>query len=245
MSRKQQAFLWISGWSVPERIWEPFYGEWPDYKHYALSFCGCEREEQVMELAIQTFEQIEADEIMVVGWSLGAMVALELALRFHKRVCRLFLIGGVADFVKRSHADSGWDERVVRRMKKKLLSNGREVIRSFDQKMFSSLELEEGWGEKWQETFRKQLPTLSSVQAGLDFLQEFSLRDRGKEISTSVFLLAGLEDSICPVTATLNLEKQLPQADCTIWQEGGHACFWTQKNRFQQWIKECLHGVHS
>ncbi|SDY79862.1 alpha/beta fold hydrolase [Thermoactinomyces sp. DSM 45892] len=245
MSRKEHAFLWISGWSVPEGIWEPFHGEWPDYHHVTLSFCHCEQVEHVMEQAIQTLGKMEEDEVTVVGWSLGAMVALELALRFPKRISRLFLIGGVADFMKQGHDDIGWDERVLRRMKKQLRSNRQEVIRSFDQKMFSLLEQEDGWQERWQGVFRKHLPSLSSLQAGLDFLQEFSLRDRGKEISTPVFLLTGSEDGICPAEATLHLAKQLPRVECTIWSESGHACFWTQKGRFQQWIKECLHGEHS
>ncbi|TCP68558.1 alpha/beta fold hydrolase [Baia soyae] len=245
MNRKQQAFLWISGWSVPERVWEPFYGEWSDVKHVALSFCDCEQVGEMMELAIQTFEQIDADEVIVVGWSLGAMVALELALRFPERVRSLFLIGGVADFVKQSDDDIGWDERVLRRMKKQLRSNEREVIRSFDRKMFSLLEEEGGWEERWQEVFRQHLPSLSSLQAGLDFLQQFSLRDRAKGISMPVFLLTGSEDVICHAEATRRLAKQLPRADCTIWNESGHACFWTQKERFQQWIKGCLDGEYS
>lgn len=242
MSRKQQAFLWMSGWSIPTDIWEPYYKEWPSANHYSLSFLECEQVEEITEQAIQTFQQIEAQQVIVVGWSLGAMVALQLALRFPKQISHLFLIGGVAEFVRRERAAIGWDERVLRRMKKQLQIDAWEVIRSFDQKMFSTIEQQAGDWERWHERFRKSLPPLSSLHAGLDFLQQFSLGVHGNQIEIPVFLLSGAEDLICPSEATLALAKQLPRSTCTIWKESGHACFWTQKERFQQWMKEGICG---
>lgn len=242
MNRKQQVFLWISGWSVPADLWEPYYKEWPSANHYSLSFDKCEQVEQITEHAVYTLQQIKAKQVIVVGWSLGAMVALQLALRFPEQISHLFLIGGVAEFVKRNRTEIGWNERVVRRMKKQLQVDVWDVIRSFDQKMFSTVEHQAGDWERWNERFRKNLPPLSSLQAGLDFLQQFSLGIHGNQIRIPVFLLSGDEDSICSTEATLALAKQLPRSTCTIWKESGHACFWTQRERFQQWMKECFCG---
>jgi pimeloyl-[acyl-carrier protein] methyl ester esterase len=241
---KQQAFLWISGWSVSCDIWEPYYKEWPSANHYTLSFHTCEQVEHIMEQAVHTFQQIDAQQVIVVGWSMGAMVALKLALQFPERINRLFLISGVAEFVRKGRDGMGWDERVLRRMKKQLQINPAEVLHLFDQRMFSSSERQAGDFQRWSETFRKELPPLSALQAGLDFLQQFSLGDQVDSIQIPVFLLSGAEDEICPTEGTLALAKRLPRSTCTIWEESGHACFWTQRERFQQWMKEGLKDVY-
>lgn len=237
---KKQAFLWVSGWSIPADIWEPYYQEWPSANHYSLSFDDCEQVEQMTQKAIHTIQKIEAQQVIVVGWSLGAMIVLQLALRFPRKISHLCLISGVAEFIRRKREGIGWDERVLRRMKKQLQIDPWEVIRSFDQRMFSTTDLEAGHWERWDEKFRKHLPSIASLQAGLDFLQQFSLDVTRNQIEIPVSLLSGAEDSICLLEATHTLAQRLPRSTLTVWQKSGHACFWTQKERFHEWMKEVL-----
>jgi pimeloyl-[acyl-carrier protein] methyl ester esterase len=241
---EQQTFLWISGWSVPADIWQPYCNAWPSAKHYTLSFEKCEQTKQIMEQATHTLQQIDAKQLIIVGWSLGAMVALQLALRSPHVIDRLFLIGGVTEFVSKQQGHNGWNERVLNRMKKQLQRNAREVIRLFDQKMFSEQERQASYEQKWSEKVRKQLPPLLSLLAGIDYLRTFTLVDQGSHMQMPVYLLTGSADQICPTTSTLALAKQLPHATYTIWQERGHACFWTQQERFIQWIKRGLLDEH-
>jgi pimeloyl-[acyl-carrier protein] methyl ester esterase len=238
------AFLWISGWAVPGDIWKPYWEQWPSVDHYALSFAACEQREQITERAVTTFQQIHVRPVTVVGWSLGAMVALQLALRFPKDVRHLFLISGVSQFVKRERREMGWDERVLRRMQTQLEVNPVEVLASFDRKMFSAAERQQGYLQQWRQQWRKELPPLPALQAGLDFLQHGTVVDSCQQIVCPVFLLSGAQDEICPTANTLAFAKQLPRATCTIWQESGHVCFWTQTERFQQWMREALQDVY-
>jgi pimeloyl-[acyl-carrier protein] methyl ester esterase len=235
---EQQSFLWISGWSISADIWGPYYKKWPFANHYALSFDTCEHVEQILEKAVHTIQQI-GGRVIIVGWSLGAMVALQLASQFPEQVSHLFLISGVAEFVNKERNGVGWDKRVLRRMKKLLQIDAYNVIRLFDQKMFSTKEKKAGDLDRWNEAYRKNLPSLPSLQAGLDFLEQFSFDDQSY-IQIPVFLLSGAEDEVCPTVSTLALAKQLSRSNCTILKESGHVCFWTQREQFQQWIKEGL-----
>jgi pimeloyl-[acyl-carrier protein] methyl ester esterase len=236
---EQQSFLWISGWSISTDIWEPYYKKWPSANHYALSFDTCEHVEHILEKAVHAIQQIDG-RVIIVGWSLGAMVALELASQFPEQVSHLFLISGVAEFVNKERNGMGWDKRVLRRMKKLLQIDAYKVIGLFDQKMFSTKEKNAGYLDRWNESFRKNLPSLPSLQAGLDFLEQFSFDDHRNHIQIPVFLLSGAEDEICPTVSTLALAKQLSRSNRTIWKESGHVCFWTQREQFQQWIEEGL-----
>lgn len=230
---RSQAFLWISGWSVPKEIWKPFWPAFPVAKHLALSFESCQQVEQITEQATTALHQIDERQVTIVGWSLGAMVALQLAFLFPERIRNLYLISAVARFSK-NH---------IRRMKKELWKDPVEIIRDFDQKMFSPIEQQEGHLLKWLK-FRKEIPSVASLQAGLDYLHQFSVAEQAKAIQQPVFLLSGGEDPICPSPATLTLANQLSHATRTIWQHHGHACFWTQRERFVQWISEGVSREH-
>jgi pimeloyl-[acyl-carrier protein] methyl ester esterase len=194
----QGAFLWITGWSVPGDIWQPYWEQWPTVDHYALSFAACERREQIAKQAVTTLQQIHVRPVTVVGWSLGVMVALQLALRFPERIRHLFLISGVAQFVKRERREMGWDERVLRRMQKRLEKSPAEVLASFDQKLFSPVEQQQGYLQQWRQQWRKKLPPLPALQAGLDFLQHGIPTDACQQIACPVSLLSGAQDAILP-----------------------------------------------
>jgi pimeloyl-[acyl-carrier protein] methyl ester esterase len=193
-----------------------------------------------MEQAVIALQQIHIRPVTVVGWSLGAMVALQLALRFPKCIHPLFLVSGASQFANRERGGLGWDIRVLRRMRQQLQVTPAQVLQSFDQKMFSTVERQQGYPQQWREQQRTALPPLPALQAGLHFLQQFTLDD---SCPCPVFLLAGAEDEICLPANTLALAHRLPQATCTIWQERGHACFWTQPERFSQWMREGLSRV--
>jgi pimeloyl-[acyl-carrier protein] methyl ester esterase len=239
--KKRHSFLWISGWSVSSDIWKPFMREWPNAYHHRLSFENCETVEQINEHAIQTFRQIEHKPSIIIGWSLGAMIALQLASQFGKHTSHLFLIGGVSSFIRTKQNKTGWNEWVIRRMKQELEIDVQQVIRLFDQKMFSEHEKLHGEVEKWNELIRKNIPSVKSLQAGLDFLQQFSFDKNANFIQTPVSLLSGANDKICLLKSTQYLDNQLSFSTHSIWKETGHVCFWTNQDKFHQWIKEGLY----
>lgn len=234
-----QAFLWVSGWSVPAKIWELFYKAWPNAKHYSFSFDACTKEAEIIDQAIDVFQQIDAPSINVVGWSLGAMVALELGSRFPSKINHLFLIAGVAKFISSDRMGLGWDVRVLRQMKIRLKTNLPEVIHSFDLKMFTQEEQQTGYLSSWNEAFRNKYPNIPSLQAGLDFLQHFTFSSP-EYVKMPISLLAGDQDQICPSDLTQDLAQQLPYSKFTLWENSGHASFWTKREAFLQWMHEEL-----
>jgi pimeloyl-[acyl-carrier protein] methyl ester esterase len=238
--KKRHSFLWISGWSVFSDIWKPFMRDWPNAHHYSLSFENCETIEQINEHAVQVFQQMEHKPVIIVGWSLGAMIALQLAVRFAKDTTHLFLIAGVSSFIQTKQHKTGWNELVIKRMKKQLEIDVQQVMRLFDQKMFTGHEKLNGDEEKWNKLIRKNIPSVLSLQAGLDFLQQFSFYEYIKFIHTPVSLLSGEEDMICSLESTRVLADQLQSCTHSTWSETGHACFWTNQEKFRQWIKEGL-----
>ncbi|SEM92699.1 pimeloyl-[acyl-carrier protein] methyl ester esterase [Lihuaxuella thermophila] len=230
--------MWLSGWSVSAEIWQPFIREFPGVRHQAIDFCDCEQREEILPKAKEALQTLDSSRVVLIGWSLGAMAALELAYQFPDRIEALFLIGATGKFVRSIEEKSGWDERVLKRMMKAVSSAPAQVIGSFDQRMFSASELESGWLNQWQKRYRRRLPPVTPLLSGLEYLQHFSVYPAVRDIQAPVYLLTGEEDAICPVRDARYLERHLRYGELTVWEETGHLCFWTERDRFHHWLEE-------
>ncbi len=161
----------------------------------------------------------------VVAWSLGAMQALEAATTTELR--SLTLVGASGQFVRQGNYRHGWPERTLRRMRERL-SEGPDAV------------LDEFWalalapGETVPAPPREH--DVATLEYGLAFLARYSMLDRAFKISSSVRLLHGGHDRVCPPAAAELLAEAIPGAELTVWPEAGHAPFLTQPDRFRSWL---------
>lgn len=235
-----KAMLWLSGWSVPAEIWEEQLRFWPEYAHETIDFNQCHHVEEMRHLLLTAYHKLPAAQVIIIGWSLGAMIALEQASLFDERLQALFLVGGVERFIRSMTNPHNWDQRILKRMKKQLDHQPNRVLQNFDQKMFSSAEIEHGYDSAWKKTVRNRLPQTEPLKVGLDYISQFDVSAIAHQIQVPVYLLSGDEDVICPKSSAQHLASKLLHGKLTIWENTGHVPFWTQPERFHLWIKEAL-----
>jgi len=77
---------------------------------------------------------------------------------------------------------------------------------------------------------------VTTLDAGLRYLEAFSVVDRLERIACPVRLLHGGRDTVVPVAAAEHLAAALPDAELTVWPEAGHAPHLTQAERFEAWL---------
>jgi pimeloyl-[acyl-carrier protein] methyl ester esterase len=238
---ESKSILWLPGWSAPVDLWQPALEATAAASSGATNvlcdFASCTRADDMLETA-HTALADTAGAATVVGWSLGALVALELAGAAPGRIGRLVLVGATDRFVVGTDGRGGWPERVLRRMQTRLRHDAEATLEAFDGRMFSSEEREAGAAERWAALRAGKLPPLASLEAGLDYLCHFSAQpDR---VAAPVFLLHGTADSICPADGAQRLAEALPRASLTLWDGAGHAPFWTRPDAFSHWLSACL-----
>jgi pimeloyl-[acyl-carrier protein] methyl ester esterase len=163
--------------------------------------------------------------VEVVGWSLGAIRALEAALTVD--VAGLVLVAATPQFVRRGNWRLGWPPRVLERMQDALAGDLDGLQDAFEDQMFAP-------GEMRVAIPRETDPHV--LAAGLRYLGEFSLLERLDEVRCPVRLLHGGADRLIPVAAAEALAAALPDADLTVWDEAGHAPHLTQPDRFRAWL---------
>jgi pimeloyl-[acyl-carrier protein] methyl ester esterase len=164
--------------------------------------------------------------VEVVGWSLGAMRALEAATQMELAV--LVLVAATPQFVRRDGWRHGWPPRVLERMRERLHTDPDLLLDEFEAGLFAP-------GEEPVQIERER--DVSVLDDGLRYLAEFSVLDRLDRIRCPVRLLHGGRDTVVPLAAAEQLAAALPHADLTVWEEAGHAPHLTQPARFAEWLR--------
>lgn len=167
---------------------------------------------------------------VLVGWSLGAMLALDLAARHPERVAALALIGASPRFVAGPDWPHGLDAATVAAFLQGFASDAPATLRRF-----LALQV---LGEPQRRTFTATLaaqlqdPTEPDRHAqlarGLELLARADLRAACSKVAQPVLLLHGEADALMPLGAARWLAEALPDACLHSFPGCGHAPFLSQ-----------------
>jgi pimeloyl-[acyl-carrier protein] methyl ester esterase len=161
----------------------------------------------------------------VVGWSLGALRALDLAGEIE--LGGLVLVAATPQFVRAGDWRHGWPARVLARMRERLAVEPDALLDEFQASMFAPDEAP---------VVVERETDVSVLDDGLTTLERVSVLDSLDRIVCPVRLLHGGGDGIVPLAAAEALAAALPHADLTVWDEAGHAPHLTQAARFAAWL---------
>lgn len=224
--------IFISGWATDASCWEPVIGEIDCHiSHHHVDWWKCLNNAAEKNALYQLLRKEKAGAI-IVGWSLGALMALEGVAFRPEGVKALVLVSGTSRMTS-SGSYPGVNLRELNAMRARLRRSPRAVIEAFgrlcigDQQEFS-IETDE-FLEKFVD--RAERLDVASLAEGLRYLKERDLRPILPEIQVPVHLLHGDCDRIIPVECARYMEKVIPEARLDIVHGGSHALLYTAYNR--------------
>lgn len=162
----------------------------------------------------------------VLGWSLGGMVALELARSRPGDLAALVLIATTPCFLARDDWPAGMNPGVLDGFAAGLAGDYRRTLSNF-------LALQT-WGDENASQALRSLranldahgePDPQALTAGLGILRTADLRDGLAAIAVPSLIIAGEHDRITPVAAGRELASRLPSARFVEVPKAGHAPF--------------------
>ena len=162
----------------------------------------------------------------VLGWSLGGMIALELARQHPRQLSALLLIATTPKFV----ADDGWAHG-MRRDVLDLFAQG--LATDYQRTVQNFLALQTRGDERSTETLRvlrsrlasHGTPDLRALETGLSILRVSDLRDVLPRIELPALVVAGEHDCLTPPDAGRELARALPAARFRLIERSAHAPF--------------------
>ncbi|MDH4310243.1 MAG: pimeloyl-ACP methyl ester esterase BioH [Gammaproteobacteria bacterium] len=177
----------------------------------------------------------------VLGWSLGGMVALELARSRPGDLAALVLIATTPCFLARDDWPAGMNPGVLDGFAAGLAGDYRRTLSNF-------LALQT-WGDENATQALRSLrtsldahgePDSQALAAGLEILRTADLRDDLATIAIPTLVIAGEHDRITPVAAGRELAARLPSARFVEVPKAGHAPFLSHADAVRGEIEDFL-----
>lgn len=227
----------IHGWAADNSVWPEWlrnlsfeYEEsnFPDYVCLEHAFLECWAKAN--------------RKITVLGWSMGGMLALELAFRHSDKIEQLLLLSTTAKFVKAADYTAGLDAAIVRNLERKLGRQQRSAQEGFYKLMFSEQEgpYLTAYLENKAESFYQL--DLESLKKGLLYLREKDLRSQLSSVKIPCQIIHGSADGICLPAAAEYLQANLPLAQTHYFEGAGHILFFTQAEALKKIILNAIGG---
>ena len=230
----------IHGWGSSAALFSELMTRLPDFHCLApdLPGYGASTAAEQVDLAaladdfIRWVDALGLKTVTLLGWSLGGMLAQELAARFPTRIERLILVATTPRFVVAPDWQHGLVDAAVRALAR-------------DFKRAPAPTLESFWRLQFNGEASIPSPLLPEVEpatalGGLELLRQVDLRPELSKISMPTLVLHGSADAIIPVGAGRFLATTLPQAALFEISDCGHAPFLSAKNQVSAAIRQFL-----
>ena len=231
--------LMLHGWGMHAGVWDDCAGPLaarfrvirPDLPGHGLSApqgpsCG------LAELARACLPLLEEDSL-VLGWSLGGLVALELARLAPEGVAGLVLVGATPRFAAGADWPHGMAPALLAAFRTQLAEDAPRTLQRFLALQVRGDEAGRGLLRRLQAiAAQAPSPDPAALASGLAILEESDLRPALAEINCPALLIHGEADALVPVAAAEHLATTLPRARLHRLAHTGHAPFLSRSGDF-------------
>lgn len=228
----------IHGWGMNGAVWQRNVKRLAaSYRVYLVDLPGMGLSRPVYPYHLHTLAEAVADVIPgvsnILGWSLGGLVAQQIALDQPERVGKLMLVGSSPCFVSRPDWQHGIAARLFEQFNEKFSQD-------FNATLLNFLTLQCMHAKDTRATIRqlraafaaKPMPIQESLNRGLDILLQADVRQDISRIFQPTLVLHGDRDTLAPLTAAHWMTMQLPRAQLRVIAGAAHAPFLSHPDAF-------------
>jgi len=230
----------LHGWALNSRVWDAVLPELTQHgKVIAIDLPGHGKSDLPanglydLDTVTDEVKQILETNAIVVGWSLGGLVALNLACRYPEMIQKLVLVAGSPQFVRSEDWPNAVGKNVIDGFAQNLLSDYRSTILRFlaiqalgsDQAKYAIREMRE-------KVFINGEPHLTALQEGLNLLINTNLRSALSSIRCPSLIVLGGKDTLIPANTGADTANLLANSQLAIIDGAGHAPFISHTEEF-------------
>jgi len=241
-----RAIVLIHGWAMHTGIWRKFAQQLAqNYQVICLDLPGHGLSEPVEPYTLEKITEaliavMPKFPVCVLGWSLGATVAMALTAYYPLRVNSLIILAGNPRFVQEPNW-AGVKSELLRDFANNLQLNCQQTLIRFLALQVNQLpegkRILKGLKKAVQEC---DTPAESVLQSGLDILKQADLRELLIALTCPVNIIMGDRDTLIPVQASQDIKRIKPEVEINIVKGAGHVPFLSHPSQVIEIINQCL-----
>ena len=243
---KGKAVVLIHGWGFSGKIWEDLLeGMKNKYKFFIIDLPGMGdssiiKPYKIDNLIKEIHKQIP-NKVTMIGWSLGAQIAMKYSLKYPRNINHLICISSTPCFIKKPGWDYGVDKNFFIKFKKELSSNWQKALKNFFLLQLIRNKKYKNILMRFEKYFIKiKPPTKEGLEKALNLLEDIDLRDDVERINTSTLIITGKKDMVCSYKASIWLQSAIKGSQIFLFDSSGHIPFINHKKKCIQLIDEFI-----
>lgn len=219
----------------------------PGFGHNASIPLG-ELEEAVAHLAAMI-----PDNAIVLGWSLGGLLAQQLALSYPHKVAKLITVASTPHFMAEVHTEGDVDNnrgdwlgiapKVLLQFETQLARDYQKTVQRFLAiQAMGSISAKQDMQSLKQAIEAYPVPCEASLLQGLKLLQQVDLREDIGLITQPTLRIYGRLDSLVPQRVVAAIQALQPESQSVVMEHVSHAPFISNKVEFCEIVRRFING---
>ncbi len=233
----------INGWGMAKSVWQ---GVAPALDGYAVRYVDLDEvlndTEKSLAAAAVAVARLAAARCHVIGWSLGAQLALQWAHARPEQVATLALVAATPCFVQQPDWQAGMERIVFDDFAAQFERDAPQALGRFALLQARGDAQASCVGRRLRgATSAVTMRTKAALQSGLELLRTTDLRPMLHDVRQPVYLAHGANDALVPLAAAQRLQHGLQRARLQVFPSAGHAPHVSQAAGFGARFADFIH----
>ncbi|MDT0176170.1 pimeloyl-ACP methyl ester esterase BioH [Enterobacter sp. BRE11] len=231
----------LHGWGLNAEVWQSIVPRLsPHFRLHLVDLPGYGRSQGFGALSLAEMAQRLLPHLppraLLLGWSLGGLVATELALLAPQRIAGVISVASSPCFTA-GEAWPGIKPETLATFRAQLNSDFQRTVERFLALQTLGTDSARQDARRLKEVVLAQpMPPVAVLDGGLAILREVDLRDRLPQLAVPFLRLYGALDGLVPRRVASLLDAALPASPSIVMEKAAHAPFISHPDAFCQHI---------
>ncbi len=250
----------IHGWGLNSAVWQPLIDSFPDsftdvFNVITLDLPGfgvnvdIEIHPYSLVNICQCINQTIAQPAIYLGWSLGGLVATEMALCYPEKVLGLITVASSPRFLEENGKKERDNQAMWPGIKPKVLAAFHQQLQVDIKKTISGFLKIQAMGSPHirqdikqisQLVFQHEMANQATLDQSLKLLESSDYRKQLKDITQPFLRLYGSADSLVPKAVIEKVSKLAKHSDLHVFKQASHAPFISHADDFKEILTNWL-----
>lgn len=230
-----KTLVFIHGWASKPEIWQ----RQKEYfaKNYEVISPDINAAKDIKEAAgIANAAIKDKKDFILIGWSLGWLVVLELLKNFSISPQGLVAVNSTPKLVDDGYLGTGLTKTHLAKMIRDCKRNPKKTFEDFYKSTLTDI------GKGMLNAVKLKESDYEQLIYGLYILRDCDYRDFLKAIHIPVLLITGVSDTVCPKEASVYMHKMIEGSQLRIL-DSGHIPFIEKDEEFNGLVEDFVKGL--
>ena len=195
-----------------------------------------------LDLLTEQVLKVAPDNAHYLGWSLGGLIATNIAIETPERVNKLITVASNPRFVQEDDWQHAMKANIMDSFCRYLEEDYQGTIIRFLAIQAIGSETQKDDIRRLRDTvFIHGVPAGKALRGGLELLNQVDLRSQLNKVKAPMLRLYGRLDSLVPAKTAEQVAGLIPHSQHKVYPKASHAPFLSHKPLFVNDVKEFLH----